>query len=269
MFTSFKKWVKRQPFVWYYVRNRKYINNVPAIPSNLAALLQELRHKGIAKTNFSTLFPEMNWVAFSEEVYKAVAEYEKNGKFSEHSDKDYMNFVLGLNPVYHANSPWAKIAEHTNLQNLACGYFKLSRVDMRYYNVWKHEAAKGEAKGSQLWHRDREDEKILKMFICIEDVDDTRGPFTYAPGTHKDGSVKSTPRFIKEASGVHRTTDEMMDEIVPQNEWVKATGKKGDIILADTRGYHKGGFVKEGYRLLFTCMYVSPASDRLYFSNHL
>ena len=267
MFANLKKWIKRQPFVWYYLRNRKFINKIPTTQTELLPILQELSKKGIAKSNFSTLFPEMNWVEFSEQVYNAVADYEKNGKFSENSDKDYMNFVLGLNPSYNVNSPWAKIAEHPNLKNIAFGYFKLSSVDMRYYNIWKHEATQGEAKGSQLWHRDREDEKILKLFICMEDVDDTKGPFTYAPGTHKDGSVKSTPRFIKEASGVHRTTDEMMSEIVPQKEWVKATGKKGDIILADTRGYHKGGFVKEGYRLLFTCMYVSPASERLYFSN--
>lgn len=268
MLNIIKKAIKQHPWVWYNVRNRRYRCTPQPIEEHLISILNDLDELGIARSDFRTIFPDISWEIFCSEVYKVLDENISNVKFIEHEQKDYVNFVLGLNPIYSSLSPWSRISEHKNLKNLASCYFRLSRVDMRYYNIWKHETSKGDAKGSQLWHRDREDEKILKIFICIEDVDDTKGPFTFATGTHKFGNLKGTPRYIKELSGVRRTTDQMMNEIVPMENWIKATGKKGDIIFADTSGYHKGGFVQEGYRLLFTCMYVSPACERNYFRNH-
>lgn len=99
----------------------------------------------------------------------------------------------------------------------------------------------------------------------MEDVGPDNGPFYYAPGTQIGGRVKKEPRFYKELEGTHITTEEMMNEVILRDHWVSATGKKGTVVLADTHGYHKGGFVKEGERSLFTCMYVSPSCGRRYF----
>jgi hypothetical protein len=177
-----------------------------------------------------------------------------------------MHFILGVKPKYNPNSFWSSLAENNSLKQIAMTYFKLKNVEMRYYNIWKHEHADNIETGSQLWHRDREDLKILKIFICVDDVTINNGPFVYAPGTHMSGKVKKNPNYFKEKDGTKRTTDEMMEMIVPKSDWIYSTGPKGTIIFADTNGFHKGGFVKSGQRLLFTCMYVSSASERFYFS---
>jgi hypothetical protein len=39
------------------------------------------------------------------------------------------------------------------------------------------------------------------------------------------------------------------------------TGKKGTIIFADTRGFHKGGEARTRDRLMYNAMYTSPASE--------
>ena len=52
-----------------------------------------------------------------------------------------------------------------------------------------------------------------------------------------------------------------MNAVYPEDKWVRAVGKKGTIIFADTRGYHKGGEARTKDRLMFTCMYTSPASE--------
>lgn len=137
-------------------------------------------------------------------------------------------------------------------------------VEVRYYNVWHHLATQEEPSASQLWHRDREDLQILKVFIYLTDVSVENGPFTYAPQTHLLGKMQSESEFFLEKN-VKRTNDDMMNNLVNKNQWIQATAPKYTLIFADTHGFHKGGYVKEGERLLFTAMYVSPGCERHYF----
>jgi hypothetical protein len=135
------------------------------------------------------------------------------------------------------------------------------RAKLRYYNVWYTAASSVEARESQLWHFDREDNYILKVFLYLDDVDEGAGPFTYAPGTHRKGKHWGiSPEFHLEG-GVRRTTDDQMKKVYPEEKWIRAVGKKGTIVFADTRGYHKGGEARTKDRLMFTCMYTSPASE--------
>ena len=265
MISKLKKQIKRNYLFWYFIRNRKTSKAYQKDIGKLNFIVDLLDVNGIATANFSQIFDGIDWNSFKNEIYASVNQYEKKGKTLEHDDKSYMNFVLGLNPKYDSHSTWAKIAEHPNLKLIADKYYKMKNTQMRYYNIWKHEVKNGPSKGSQLWHRDREDVKILKVFICIEDVNLNNGPFTYAPGTHFEGKVKSIPDYIIEKTGTKRTTDEMMNAVVSDNKWIKSIGEAGTVVFADTNGYHKGGEVDEGYRLLFTCMYVSPACERTYF----
>jgi hypothetical protein len=132
---------------------------------------------------------------------------------------------------------------------------------LRYYNVWKTFASTEQARESQLWHFDREDNYILKIFLYLDDVDEGAGPFTYAPGTHKKGKYRAIePEYFLEGS-VRRTTDDQMNAVFAEDRWIRALGKKGTIIFADTRGFHKGGEARTKDRLMYTCMYTSPASQ--------
>ena len=95
----------------------------------------------------------------------------------------------------------------------------------------------------------------------MEDVDEGTGPFTYAPATHRKGKFRSIePGFFLEG-GVRRTTDEQMNAVFPREGWKTGIGKKGTIIFADTRGFHKGGEARTRDRLMYTCMYTSRASE--------
>jgi hypothetical protein len=101
--------------------------------------------------------------------------------------------------------------------------------------------------------------------VYLTDVDEGAGPFTYAPGTHLLGNVKTEPEYHME-NGVKRTVDEQMDKIVPKEKWVTALVPKYTVVFADTHGYHKGGLAREHDRLLYTCMYTSPGCQRYLFS---
>lgn len=173
--------------------------------------------------------------------------------------KTFLLEYLGRNPTLDPASVYARIALQTPLLAIANAYLGMySRL--RYYNVWHTFASTGKARESQLWHRDREDLYIVKVFIYLGDVDLGAGPFTYAPGTHRKGRVREEPAYHLEGR-VKRTEDDQMAAVVPRERWVTATGERGTIIFADTNGYHRGGLARERDRLMYTCMYTSQASE--------
>lgn len=168
--------------------------------------------------------------------------------------------ALGSELQFDPKCIFARFALNQSFMSIANAYFRM-QAKLRYYNVWYTAASSSQARESQLWHFDREDKYILKVFLYLGNVDKETGPFTYAPGTHPKGKFRSlAPSFFMEG-GVRRTTNDQMSKVYPKENWRFCTGTKGTLIFADTRGYHKGGEAKGKDRLMYTCMYTSPSSE--------
>ena len=75
--------------------------------------------------------------------------------------------------------PFTRLAVKSPLLQIANAYLGMY-TRLRYYNIWHTFATRSKPRESQLWHRDREDLYILKVFIYLRDVDLGAGPFTYA-----------------------------------------------------------------------------------------
>jgi hypothetical protein len=189
-----------------------------------------------------------------------IAELKSLANDASIGNKTFNLEVLGSELTCDVGSGITRVALNDTLLSIANGYFGMY-AKLRYYNVWYTFASQGQARESQLWHFDREDNYILKVFLYLDDVDEGAGPFTYAPGTHKKGKYRSIKPDHFLEGGVRRTTDDQMKAVFPEEKWVRGVGKKGTIIFADTRGYHKGGEARTADRLMFTCMYTSPASE--------
>ncbi|MGH9901285.1 MAG: hypothetical protein ACRD68_05530 [Pyrinomonadaceae bacterium] len=167
--------------------------------------------------------------------------------------------LLGGRPVLDPESVYARFALQNPILQIANAYFGML-TRLRYYNVWHTFATRGAPRESQLWHRDREDHFILKVFVYLSDVGESAGPFTYATGSHMKRKLTRTPAYSLEGC-VRRSTDEQMAEVVPRERWTKGTGPRGTIVFADTHGYHKGGLARASDRLMYTCMFTSQASQ--------
>ena len=89
-------------------------------------------------------------------------------------------------------------------------------------NSWWH-LYKGNTYGTQNNHRDHDDFRFLALFIYLTDVDETKGPHIFYPGT-QNGSESS--------------------------ESVAITGKAGTAILADTFAIHRGQPLQQDSRLV-------------------
>lgn len=265
--------LRRTELGWRYASNlwptinHRIRGETPATPIE-RSLVNRLRSDGIAFTSVEELFADKREFAVLDSAVNRLIE-SKNEEITELRSKADENEVgsktfnlemLGGELTFDPKSVFARFALHPTFLCIAEAYFGMF-AKLRYYNVWKTFASRGSARESQLWHFDREDNYILKVFLYLDDVDEGSGPFTYAPGTHRKGKYRSIePEYFLEG-GVRRTTDDQMRAVYPEERWVRAVGKKGTIIFADTRGYHKGGEARTKDRLMFTCMYTSPASE--------
>ncbi|MEZ5428779.1 MAG: phytanoyl-CoA dioxygenase family protein [Pyrinomonadaceae bacterium] len=233
------------------------------------SIVERLNRDGVAVTSIEECSNEILHFSDLEKAVDEILEDKKNEirQMKEKSEKSeaigektFNVELLGSPLVFDPQSIFSSFALQDTLLGIANAYFGMI-VKLRYYNVWYTFATQSKARESQLWHFDREDNYILKMFLYLNDVDEGAGPFTYAPRTHRKGSLKkSQPEFFVE-EGVQRSTDEQMAAVVPEDKWIKGVGKKGTIIFADTRGFHKGGEARTGDRLMYTCMFTSPASE--------
>lgn len=171
-------------------------------------------------------------------------------------EKVFLHQPLGDPVPLDLASPFARVAEH--LAPIADGYFGLE-TQIRAYAVWHNLASDRPPTDSQLWHRDREDLQILKAFLYLDDVEPGHGPFWFAPGTHGLGTRRATARSER-IRGVARSTDDDVAAVVGRHRWRQATGTAGSVVLADTRGYHKGGHATTGDRRLLMVLFTSPTS---------
>lgn len=257
---------------WRYLFNFaptvSYRMKRPLIEGEQARVLGDLNRNGIAITSARALFGEDR--CFDElcqsfdELRRSVKDklaraQEKAASCEEIGAKSFIFEYLGQNPVLNPHEVYARFALHETILRTANAYLGM-HTRLRYYNIWHTFASRAAARESQLWHRDREDMYIFKVFAYLNDVGEEAGPFTYAPGSHGKGSIHRQPEYFLE-DGVKRSGDQQMARIIPPEKWIKAIGPKGTIVFADTRGYHKGGLAREQDRLMYTCMFTSPASE--------
>lgn len=232
-------------------------------------LVSSLRTDGVAVSSVEELFGDtsayLELVSGTGEMLDARSQEIDGLRKSADADEDigvktFNLEMLGSTLSFDPHDVFARFALSAPILRIANAYLQMA-VLLRYYNVWKTFASNGKSRESQLWHVDREDNYILKMFLYLDDVDEGAGPFTYAPGTQRNGRNRAIePEFFIEG-GVRRTTDEQMKAVLPESDWIRCTGKKGTLILADTAGYHKGGEARTKDRLMYTCMYTSRASE--------
>ena len=267
-----KRKFRQNELTWRYVLNLQPAMAQMFGGGNLSAesrrVLAELKQHGIAVTTSDALLGNGS---LYQELAVAIEQLEREqwpvidaarpraGDASAIGEKTFLHFLLGDKPAVDSESVFARFALQEQVLGISNAYLGLSS-QLRYYNVWHTLANTGPARESQLWHRDRDDFLTCKLFLYLNDVDEGAGPFTYAKGTHPKGHNHAEPPFTLEGT-VKRSDDSQMASVAPKDTWVKATGRKGTIIFADTRGYHKGGEARTSDRLMYTCMFLSPASE--------
>ncbi len=263
---------RKHDFAWRYLYNLgptlAYRLRRHPLTEEGRRIVADLGRDGVAVTSVDRLFADPG---LFEELRATVAQRERDraeeiaaarreaGDAGSIGHKTFLHKLLGEDPVFDPSDVFARFALQSELLSIANAYFGMF-TQLRYYNVWRTFVTDSAFRESQLWHRDREDLYVLKLFLNLSDVDEGAGPFTYAAGTHPKGRVRGEPASFVEG-GVERSGDDEMAAVLPRERWVRGLGPPGTLLLADTRGYHRGGRSRDRDRLLYTCLYTSQASE--------
>jgi hypothetical protein len=101
------------------------------------------------------------------------------------------------------------------------------------------------------FHCDGNSKRFLKCFFYLNDVDEHGGPFCYVRGSHR-----------QKFDGWRKKYRWSFDEIAAQygeDRIVNLTANLGDLVIADTTGFHRGTKVRSTDRWLWTMNYdVEP-----------
>lgn len=133
------------------------------------------------------------------------------------------------------------------------------------FRAWRLEAtipmpSAGRAASSQRWHRDPEDQKLVKAFLYLNDVDPAAGPFMYLRRSHLGGKWRDLFPMTPPAGSPRLPPGANEGELIPKEDVLVSTGRAGTMIFCDTSGLHKGGFALERERLMYTSVHTTGAS---------
>jgi hypothetical protein len=156
-------------------------------------------------------------------------------------------------------NPWLKLAASPRIVDVVNSYLRLW-TKLSYVDEWYTVPGGSEAErlGSQRWHRDYNDQHLIKVFLYMTDVDRGSGPFEYVPGSAQGGQYER--EWPWEPLGETYPDPAEFERRIPSAAVRTLTSPAGTLIFCNTSGFHRGGFATERRRVLGVLNYVSPAA---------
>ena len=205
---------------WRYVSNRERTLKAwlhRPVYAGSPALAEELKRRGIA-VGPSSLFLDQQGQEALAEASALVLDLSRGDdvqarmRGSTGDRKDYVLHLVPYDQEHTADSPLLRLALNRKLLEIVSLYLGMwPRLNL--ISAWLNYPTKDAPKELQLWHRDPEDLKIIKVFIYLNDVDEKGGPFCYIPTTHPFGSgAARVPTQIDP----NRVSDDEMRATIPE-----------------------------------------------------
>ena len=113
-------------------------------------------------------------------------------------------------------------------------------------------AADASREAGQLFHFDLDRIRWLKAFLLLSDQDEETGAHMYVPGTQRDKGIDSS--LLRK--GYARLQDDEVARLYPRSTWQTMKGRRGVVLLEDTRGLHKGLPLTRDHRLMLQFEYA-------------
>ena len=246
-------------------RKNEYIFNEFFIEKKL----QELKHNGICTLKLKEILDNKKEI----EVIDFIKDIQSKQKKT--FEKEFLDnfiggdFLTNRNFKFNLNNPLYELAINPTLITIVRKYFnhpcKLIDIQLAKTKVIKE---KNGRVYSQRWHKDPSQIGVIKIFIYFSNVTSDSGPFEYLEHTHYRYKNKNTPRSKRIIGGSFYPKEQLIDNYIEHNEKDKKclTGKKGTIIIADTSGFHRGGFSRKRSRTMSTFAYYpkfDPIKSRI------
>jgi len=185
-----------------------------------------------------------------------IERYKRSGS----ARKEYLVMCYGKGATISASHPLLKLCQSREVQDILKSYFE-TEPRLTALDYWLTLPAVQPARtGSQNWHRDHEDERLVKLFIYLSDVDEEAGPTEYIEGSFHGGpnDVLSMGRAFVLGDYLTSREDEMRRRglVAFRRSMV---GPKWTMVFINTSGIHRGGFGSKE-RAMANITFTSQAS---------
>lgn len=235
----------------FHLKRWQHTKNLPVLEKRDRIILETLKRDGVYVTTLADL-----GLNYTSELLKAA--YEQLSRMpnpkNEHLEEKWpqITTVTGLPEFYN----WAT---QKRLQNIIENYIG---VPIKFHGVHlRQDFPSNNQFGTLLWHSDAEDRRIIKIFICLNHVEEKTGPFEYIPRSLT--SLFSWQyywlyyKLFK--SSYMGIDDEVVKKAIPQSAWKSCPGPAGTVIFVDTKNtLHHGTVRQETRSTLFFCYTANP-----------
>jgi hypothetical protein len=210
--------------------------SLPVLDVTELAIVDRLEREGICITSLSELA-----IADTQQLLDAAEPISKELARLSHAPSHAGKHTLMATAAQLLQHPelicWGlsarllKIVE--SYLGLPVGYGGLSF----YYSV-----ADGRDAGPRIWHRDKEDWRMIKIAVYLNDVDEDGGPYQCVNAATNEWLVATLPKY----KGLTHTEMQQLlnhrsDDRLSDNWLISCIGKAGTVIFTDTsRCYHRG-----------------------------
>jgi hypothetical protein len=93
------------------------------------------------------------------------------------------------------------------------------------------------------FHKDNDEADSIQAFTYLVDIDDTRGPLIYIPGTNRYDVRSCRPRLSRDL-GIDaddgRISDKEIEKYYTRQTWRAVKVKRGSVAIIHGNGFHKG-----------------------------
>jgi len=214
-------------------------------------IVDQLKKNGFAVVN--ELFSPSDFTGLAEYLDEKIRGLEKAKSQQLVHTKDFWvrlsdsDFSDGMT----TDHPLVQLSLKKDLLGVVAGYFG-ELAFLEYILLTYSLPSSSPLKSSQLWHQDHDNDRMIKFFIYLSDVEKNEdGPFTLLP--------KEAQKKIKNSFFTRHLSDTEVQNSYPLSQSVQIKGRKFSAFLVDTSVcYHMGSRVSEGHsRLMSTSLYVT------------
>lgn len=164
--------------------------------------------------------------------------------------KDFWTLIINRSNV-NDHPALIEFASQPPFKNLASAYLGEEAV-LSDITLMKSFPTSRQAKHSQLWHLDADDDRLLLFYVYCRDVDEGAGPFMLIPKSRQ--IPIRLPRYLRKYG---YTDSEIQARSKPQSA-VSVVGPAGTVFACDTANtYHCGSRCEEKTRLALSIRYTT------------
>jgi len=248
----------------YQLERRQHVKRLPPLSNHDQLMLESCRQTGVAMSSLAELdLPSTD--AMLKAAFNLLPAMEMTRAKEQ---RDGWHLGTQAQPAYPqiftvTDLPeFARWATESRLLNMIETYLG---VPIAFQGVHlRRDFANESPVTTELWHRDREDRHLIKIFVYLFDVTEAQGPFECVPANQLSFwqrwlvQLGVSLRRIKNPTDFG-ISDNQFAKIVPKTIWQNCAGKAGTVIFADTaRIFHHGKSRTAGRAALFFVYTAQP-----------